>query len=193
MIKIIRLIAVFLLVSFLVGCVENGDIAPGPEPKDIEKQEKLYTNDEQLNTEDDQLNAEDEVKADDEDLNNEDELNTDDNEIKTLLTDELKNVEELGVLYPYYDREAWGYIEVRYNIDKDKEKIEEIFQSLKGTEANYYKNGPDGEPNNSSPTFIINIYYSSGSVDEIASTETGEHIYRYTSKKNYSSVAGANT
>jgi len=187
----IKLLLSLLLITFLAGCVENGDTAPGPEPKDIEKQEKLYTNDEKLNTEDevkiddDQLNTQDDLKADDEDLN------TDDNEIKALLTDELKNVEELGVLYPYAN--SGDYIEVRYNIAKDKEKVEQIFQSIKGTEARYNKVAPEGEGQQSNPTFIINIYYNSGSMDEIASTETGEGIYRNTTTKNPSFVGGRNT
>ncbi|WP_426350766.1 hypothetical protein ACPWSR_05865 [Alloiococcus sp. CFN-8] len=197
--KGIKLLISLLLITFIPGCVENGDTAPGPEPKDLEKQEKLYTNDEELNTEDevktddDELNTQDDLKADDEDLNTEDELNTDDNEIKTLLTDELKNVEALGVLYPYSEREGWGYIEVRYNTAKDKDKIEQIFQSIKGTNAQYYKVNPAGEGQQSNPTFIINIYYNSGSMDEIASTETGEGIYRNTTTKNPSYVAGRNT
>ena len=122
---------------------------------------------------------------------NQDELNTDDNEIKTLLTDELRNVDELGVLYPYAN--TGDYIEVRYNIAKDKEKIEEIYSSIHGTEARYEKVPPEGEGQQSNPTYIINIYYNGGRVDEIASTESGLVIYRNTSTKNPSVVGGANS
>ncbi|WP_426350767.1 hypothetical protein ACPWSR_05870 [Alloiococcus sp. CFN-8] len=125
------------------------------------------------------------------DKENQDELKTDNKEIKTLLTDKFKNVEELGVLYPYAS--SGDYIEVRYNIAKDKEKIEEIYKSIKGTRDKYHKVSPQGEGQQSDPTFIINIYYNGGKMDEIASTESGEYIFRNTTTKNPSWVGGSNS
>lgn len=95
-----------------------------------------------------------------------------------ILTKDFKEVSSMEITY--------GGSTKKYTIEKDKEYIKKVYDSIVGTKTTI-KNDRD----ESEPKFTVNVIYKSGDKDLIQTTETGQFIYRvFGSKK--SRVAGSN-
>jgi hypothetical protein len=65
---------------------------------------------------------------------------------------------------------------ITLNVNKDKEKITELYNSVDSTQVTDHSDDKEGQ--NSDPKFIITFQYQDGTQDEIKSTETEDFIYR---------------
>lgn len=98
---------------------------------------------------------------------------------ESILTKNFSEVKSVEIIYKKSSK--------TYTIEKDKDFIKKIYDSILSTKTTV-KNDRD----ESEPRFTVNIVYKSGSKDTIMSTETGQFIYRvFGSKK--SRVCGTNT
>ncbi len=97
---------------------------------------------------------------------------------ETLLTDRKENVQTMKIKSSL--KEANNFVYVVYEEGKDNQKINDIYDNINNTDSTYHEVSLSEEGQQSNPVFTIDIYYKNGTINEIASTETGALIYRNT-------------
>ncbi|WP_143331275.1 hypothetical protein [Clostridium peptidivorans] len=100
------------------------------------------------------------------------------NSKQNIVTNDFNQVSSMEIIY--------NNSKTTYSIDKDKDFIKKVYDSILNTKVTVNKGSQESDPQ-----FTINLVYKSGDKNVIESTETGEFIFRVLDNKSW--VGGNNT
>ncbi|BDR66240.1 hypothetical protein [Clostridium tetani] len=199
--KSISIILSILCITALVGCGNKKSDAPTsskPDNSVEQKQDVNKSTDSNLKQENTDTNNSSTKKQENADKNNnstkkQENINKNNNSTKTpkdtnknkkvsqntnstkisnknILTKDFSQVSSMEIIYNDTSK--------KYSIDKDKDFIKKVYDSILNTKTTLNKYAQESDP-----IFTINLVYKSGEKNIIKSTETGEFIYRVLDNK----------
>ncbi|RXM73448.1 hypothetical protein [Clostridium tetani] len=186
--KSISIILLILCITALVGCGNKKSDAPTsskPDNSVEQKQDVNKSTDSNLKQENTDTNNSSTKKQENINKNNNStktqkdtnknkkvSQNTNSTKIsnKNILTKDFSQVSSMEIIYNDTSK--------KYSIDKDKDFIKKVYDSILNTKTTLNKYAQESDP-----IFTINLVYKSGEKNIIKSTETGEFIYRVLDNK----------
>lgn len=178
--KTIALVLAAMLTLGLAGCGKNSTVTDKSESNKVIEENKDTNKETEANKTAEESKEKNTTSAESKEENKStgNVKSTTNTSSESILTKEFKEVNSIEITYAGSTK--------KYSIEKDKEYIKKVYDSIVGTKTTV-KNDRD----ESESKFTVNVIYKSGDKDVIQSTETGQFIYRvFGSKK--SRVGGTN-
>lgn len=178
--KVISVMLAAMLTLGLVGCGKDDSVTNKAESTKVIEENKDTNKETEANksAEESKENKATSTNSTEDNKSTDNAKSTTNTSAESILTKDFKEVSSIEITY--------GGATKKYSIEKDKDYIKKVYDSIVGTKTTV-KNDRD----ESESKFTVNVIYKSGDKDVIQSTETGQFIYRvFGSKK--SRVAGTN-